>query len=179
MDKCWYEGCVKSFDKSSGKHLVQYDDEEEEMLNLSQERIEWIETPVVTKFRRLRRLKVVEDEEEEKLDAIESGGDDSEDEDWGNNANEEAEEGEDCLADMDLEAEEEDIDDSGLRRGKSGIRKEAEFRKRKCTEGLKLVSTKVKKIKSGGNNESTQIKAPAAITGVKVIESVTNNLECK
>nr|GMD26782.1 DNA mismatch repair protein MSH6 [Ipomoea batatas] len=176
LDKCWYEGCVKSFDKISGKHLVQYDDEEEEMLNLSQERIEWIETPVVTKFRRLRRLKVVDDEEEEELDGgIESGGDDSEDEDWGNNANEEAEEDEGCPADMDLEAED---DDNGLRRGKSGISKKAELRKRKFTEGLKLVSTEAKKIKSGGNNKSTQTKAHTAIAGVKVIESVTNNLEC-
>ncbi|KAJ6680084.1 SISTER CHROMATID COHESION PDS5-LIKE PROTEIN [Salix purpurea] len=96
MDKSWYEGCVKSYDDESKKHLIQYDDFEEELLDLSNEKIEWVE-PCVKKFKRLRRGSlgfrkiVLEDEEMENVEGVNGGagggraGDDSSDEDWGKN----------------------------------------------------------------------------------------------
>ncbi|CAA6654394.1 unnamed protein product [Spirodela intermedia] len=55
LDKTWYEGQVKSFDrKEAGKHVVQYADAEEEVLDLGAERIEWVEESARS-FRRLRR----------------------------------------------------------------------------------------------------------------------------
>ncbi|CAH9088471.1 unnamed protein product [Cuscuta epithymum] len=160
LDNCWYEGSVKSFDKTLGKHLVHYDDAEEEMLDLSQERIELIETPVAKKFRRLRRPRVVEDDEEEKPDVIWNDDDDSEDEEWGNSAGKGAQKDEGCTGDMDFEAKEED---RGLRIGLPGLNKKAESGKRKCSAEHKVQSTLVKKIKRGGNNKSTKTEAPTII----------------
>ncbi|CAI9105506.1 OLC1v1004437C1 [Oldenlandia corymbosa var. corymbosa] len=157
LDKSWYEGCVKRFDEVSGKHLVLYDDAEEEMLNLSNERIEWLaeekeqSLPPVKKFRRLRRLTVVEDEDEEDEENEGNGAcedDDSEDEDWGEkNAEKEVVE-EDVLEDMDLDLEDDD-DDIGAKRSKTS------YKKRKVSGGLgKLLSFSSKKRKS--NNDSTK-----------------------
>ncbi|KAG5231682.1 DNA mismatch repair protein [Salix suchowensis] len=123
MDKSWYEGCVKSYDDESKKHLIQYDDFEEELLDLSNEKIEWVE-PCVKKFKRLRRGSlgfrkiVLEDEEMENVEGVNGGagggraGDDSSDEDWGKNVEEEVSEEED----VDL-MDEEEADD-----GKKGKR---------------------------------------------------------
>jgi len=33
LDKSWFEGRVKSYDDESKKHLIQYDDSEEELLD--------------------------------------------------------------------------------------------------------------------------------------------------
>lgn len=55
LDKSWYEGSVKLFDKDANKHLVEYDDAEEELLDLGREKIEWVEKSVKKKFKRLRR----------------------------------------------------------------------------------------------------------------------------
>ncbi|KAL8142654.1 hypothetical protein V2J09_015686, partial [Rumex salicifolius] len=133
LDKSWYEGCVKSFNKMSGKHLIQYEDGEEELLDLSKEKIEWLEGSV-KKFKRLRRVLVVnEEEEEEKV----TERDDSDDEDWCKNA--EAGDVEDCLEDMELE-EEEEVKASPL--------KKKDARKRKASEKEKVTSAK--KQKEGG-----------------------------
>ncbi|KAD3068705.1 hypothetical protein R6Q59_017272 [Mikania micrantha] len=113
LDKSWYEGCVKSFDKSSGKHLVQYDDSEEELLDLSKEKIELLKEQV-KKLRRLRRFSVEDDEEEEEAagggghvdDEVESGGTDSADEDWGKNVEKEVIDDE--IEDLGLVVEEEE-----------------------------------------------------------------------
>ncbi|KAI6674542.1 hypothetical protein NL676_002448 [Syzygium grande] len=153
LDGAWYEGCVTSFDEGSGKHLVQYDDAEEELLDLGRERIEWIEESA-KKFKRLRRggsvvvpEKVVEDVESDE------GGkdweDDSSDEDWGKSAEKEAVED---AEDEDMEAEfvdEEDTDEKST--GKSRTRK------RKVGEGSK--SGSVKKNKTGGGvcNEGSKV----------------------
>ncbi|GAB2298057.1 hypothetical protein Dimus_032132 [Dionaea muscipula] len=64
LDEEWYEGYVKSFDKLCGKHLVEYDDKEEELLDLTEEKVEWVEGSV-NKFKRLRRMSMLEDDEEE------------------------------------------------------------------------------------------------------------------
>ncbi|KAL2535241.1 DNA mismatch repair protein MSH6 [Forsythia ovata] len=78
LDKSWYEGWVKSFDNILGKHLVQYEDANEELLNLSEEKIEWVAVSVKKKFRRLRKISLVEDEE----DRIQDLEDDDCSEEW-------------------------------------------------------------------------------------------------
>ncbi|CAK9152913.1 unnamed protein product [Ilex paraguariensis] len=170
LDKTWYEGFVKSFDKISGKHLVQYDDAEEELLDLGEEKVEWVGEPV-NKFRRLRRLSMVEDDvdkEEEKrsVEDVESGGGDSADEDWEKNA--EKEEVEDVSEDMDLEDEEEDNEVEG---GK----KMAASRKRKVIGGANLGSRK--KSKSVGDVKKSTSKVSLHINGGKPREA-TNNIDC-
>lgn len=89
LDKVWYEGYVKYFDKECNKHLIQYDDGEEELLDLGKEKIEWIQGSV-TGFKRLRRgsslaFKKVVIEGDEELEGVEENTDresDSSDDDW-------------------------------------------------------------------------------------------------
>ncbi|KAK9282095.1 hypothetical protein L1049_005007 [Liquidambar formosana] len=166
LDQSWYEGCVKSFDKLTGKHLVQYDDAEEEFLDLAKEKIEWVEEKAKS-FRRLRRASVVVDEEEEEENAEEeSGGDDSTDEDWGKNVGNEGEVVDDGLEDMDLEEEDEEDGTESVKRtlGRSSV-----SRKRKTSGDGKLGSGK--KSKSGGDAGKRAIK-------VSSVEA-SNNAESK
>ncbi|XP_057966669.1 DNA mismatch repair protein MSH6 isoform X2 [Malania oleifera] len=159
LDQSWYEGCVKSFDKIAGKHLVQYDDSEEEVLVLSKEKIEWVEVSAVRRFRRLRRASVVEEEnveqEEENVEQVEedSGGDDSTDEDWGKNV---ADEGvEDESEYMELEDEDEEVKDE-VRRSKGTQNKNLESKKRRTIGGENSCSSK--KNKSGGQADEKGLK---------------------
>lgn len=148
LDKAWYEGTVKSFDKVANKHLVQYEDDEEELLDLEKEKFEWVQE-TLKKFKRLRRgafdsseaVKIVEEDKdvkgikpvqrrrgvkavvEEEDEEEENGGDDSSDEDWGQNAVEEV---------MDLDEEEEEDVVKGSK-GKGG--EKCGSRKRKSSEG--------------------------------------------
>ncbi|GMH02314.1 hypothetical protein Nepgr_004153 [Nepenthes gracilis] len=103
LDEEWYEGCIKSFDKRSGKHLVQYDDADEELLDLSMEKFEWMEGSV-KKFRRLRRVLVIE-EEKENVDGNESARSDSSGDNWEENVGSESVE--DYSEHIELENEEE------------------------------------------------------------------------
>ncbi|GMJ01028.1 MUTS HOMOLOG 6-1, ARABIDOPSIS THALIANA MUTS HOMOLOG 6, MUTS homolog 6 [Hibiscus trionum] len=70
FDKAWHEGIVKSFDKDTSKHLIQYDDAEEEELDLGTKTIQWVEE-TTRRFKRLRRgdslvfKKVAIDDEDE------------------------------------------------------------------------------------------------------------------
>lgn len=156
LDKAWYEGTVKSFDKVANKHLVQYEDDEEELLDLEKEKFEWVQE-TLKKFKRLRRgafdsseaVKIVEEDKDVKgikpvqrrrgVKAVveeedeENGGDDSSDEDWGQNAVEEV---------MDLDEEEEEDVVKGSK-GKGG--EKCGSRKRKSSEGEKLGSAKKNK----------------------------------
>lgn len=145
LDRSWYEGCVQSFDEGSGKHLVRYDDAEEELLDLGKEKIEWIEESA-KRFKRLRRggssvsEKVVEDVESDE------GGkdweDDSSDEDWGKSVEKQAVEDDE---DEDMEAEFVDEEDANEKsRGKSHTRK------RKVGEGSVSASFKKNKSSSRG-----------------------------
>ncbi|KAG8389557.1 hypothetical protein BUALT_Bualt02G0241600 [Buddleja alternifolia] len=161
LDKSWYEGCVKSFDKISGKHLVQYDDAEEEMINLSEEKIEWIEEQAKKKLRRLRRISVLEDDEEDE-DDVKELEDDSDDEDWGKSTEKEATEDEDGLEDMDLELEEEESGGS--------VTKKMDSRKRKVNEEEQTGSMASKKNKIGGKSKNSVSKVPFAVNGEKLIE---------
>ncbi|PSS14723.1 DNA mismatch repair protein [Actinidia chinensis var. chinensis] len=172
LDQSWYEGCVKSFDKISGKHLVQYDDAEEEFLDLSKEKIELVEEEVKRRFRRLRCVSVIEDEGEEFAANAESGGDDddSADEDWGKNG--ETEEAEDGKEGTDLEEEDDDDEDQGgsVKR-KQG--KDSESRKRKITGGNSAYS---KKRKSDGDPKKSILKVSLDGNGGKVVEPKVNDI---
>lgn len=171
LDKSWYEGCVKSYDNDSGKHLVQYDDFEEELLDLGKEKIEWVEESA-KKFKRLRRGSlafkntVIEDEEMENIEDVEEAnvgggddGDDSSDEDWGKNAEKEISEEED----VDLGDEEEEADEEDDKKRKPG--EKSDSRKRKASGGGKLGSGK--KGKSGGDVSNGGFK-------VSVVEPLKN-----
>lgn len=155
LDKSWYEGCVKSFDKLSGKHLVLYNDFEEEMLNLSEENIEWVDGEPAKKLRRLRKFSVVEDEE----DDTEKFEDDSEDEDWVENVEKAVMEEEDRLDDMDLDEEEES--------GKCERNKIVYSRKQSGSGGNKLGSHASKKSKFFENPKSSNQKVSPAVNGDK------------
>nr|AAT67045.1 DNA mismatch repair protein [Petunia x hybrida] len=184
LDKNWYEGFVKSFDSASGKHLVEYDDGEEEMIELAEEKIEWVEEAPARKFRRLRRFSVVEEaekEEEEKLEDLESvEDDDSEDEDWEENVDKGVDEGEDVLEDMDLEIEEEEEEEVvvGSRRGKASGKNKALSRKRKTSDVVKVTPSSSKGSKNVVDKRSVNNKVESAVNGINGKEPVTTNVDC-
>lgn len=164
LDKSWYEGVVKSFDVVSGKHVVQYDDAEEEKLNLSVEKIEWIEEPAKKKLRRLRRFSVLEEDDdgEDEVDLKELE-DDSDDEDWEGKVGNGILEDEECLDDLDLEVEEEEI-------GKASVRKNTSSRKRKVGEGGGVAS---KKGKNGGESKNSVSKLSSSGSAEKLIVPIS------
>ncbi|KAI4349732.1 hypothetical protein L6164_010292 [Bauhinia variegata] len=175
LDKAWYEGCVKSFDKATGKHLVKYDDDEEESLDLAKEKIEWVQE-TFSKLKRLRRgfsppKQVVFDDDEgaetvmEESPGADVADDDSTDEDWGkNHVVEDADDSED---DMELEEEEDQEDEAERSKGKPSLK--VESKKRKLDGGRKSRSTK--KSKSGVEIDKGSLK-------VSMLES-TSKLEIK
>ncbi|GKB32677.1 DNA mismatch repair protein MSH6, partial [Tanacetum coccineum] len=139
-DKNWYQDYIKSFDKASGKHLIQYDDSEEEVLDLSTEKFESLEEEEAKKFRRLRRFSIEEDEEKVEGGLRICGDDDSEDEDWEMKTEKES-----------VEDEEMKLEDLGLV-NEDEVEEEVEevvtpvVKKRKSSSGVKVDS--VKKIKT-------------------------------
>ncbi|CAL5437422.1 unnamed protein product [Camellia sinensis] len=156
LDQSWYDGSVKSFDKVSGKHLIQYDDAEEELLDLVKEKVEWGEEQVPRKFRRLRRVSVIEDDDEEEAVAnaeeVEND-DDSTDEDWGKNV--ETQVAEDVsVEDMDMEDEDDD-DEDAVASGERTRGKNSESRKRKTSGGGKFVAESKKRKSAGDAKKST------------------------
>ncbi|KAL7618769.1 hypothetical protein Lser_V15G01427 [Lactuca serriola] len=88
---------MKVVSKSSGKHLVQYDDGEEEHLDLSKEKIELLKEQA-KRLRRLRKFSIEDEDDDEagggaegNVDKnVESRGDDFDDEDCGMNVEKEA-----------------------------------------------------------------------------------------
>ncbi|KAK9747622.1 hypothetical protein RND81_02G003800 [Saponaria officinalis] len=160
LDKKWYDGFVKSYDKSVGKHVVEYDDADEELLDLSKEKIEWVEGngTVPRKRRRLRKVSMVVDDDVEEDGKGNVGGgikdDDSGDEDWGKGVNVAVEEAEmeDCLELVD-EAEEEEKVTGRLKRkrvkngGESGGETvELNIKKKKPGFLVSEFGTKVEKV---------------------------------
>ncbi|XP_028797259.1 DNA mismatch repair protein MSH6 [Neltuma alba] len=165
LDKTWYEGRVSSFDKQTGMHVVLYDDDEEESLELAKEKIEWVQE-TVKKFKRLRRglyaskQTVIEDEGAGNGDiGAEEGGDedshddDSSDDDWGKN--ETAADAEDVDEDMELEDEE---DEAERPKGKRG--KRLESTKRKPSVGEKPGPAKKSKIAVEFGKGSFKVSTP-------------------
>ncbi|EXB28598.1 DNA mismatch repair protein Msh6-1 [Morus notabilis] len=172
LDKSWYEGFVRSFDKDSGKHLVQYDDGEEESVELAKEKIEWIEE-TVRKFKRLRRggssfsveKMVIDDEVENLEDEEEDNGDDSSDEDWGKSEEKEGIEDTEEKEVVELDDENEDNETVPLKGKRSG---KGETRKRKVGGEGKLGSAK--KAKGGEDVSKAGFK-------VSLVEPANNNVE--
>ncbi|KAK4273269.1 hypothetical protein QN277_021706 [Acacia crassicarpa] len=162
LDKTWYEGRVSSFNKQTGKHLVLYDDDEEESLELAKEKIEWVQE-TAKNFKRLRRglyaskQTVIEDVAAENVDvrAEEGGGDDSHDDDssdddWGKN--EIADDAEDAEEDMELEDEEDVAERPKGRKFESA--------KRKPSVGEKPGPAKKSKIAVEFGKESFKLSTP-------------------
>ncbi|KAK2649644.1 hypothetical protein Ddye_017133 [Dipteronia dyeriana] len=122
LDKVWYDGRVISFDKENNKHLVEYEDGEEELLDLGKEKIEWVQQSV-SGFKRLRRgssvaLKKVVMEDDEGLDDDKSDDEsDSDDENWEKNAQKEKLSEDD---EVDLVDEEEEKVSKGKKRKAGG-----------------------------------------------------------
>lgn len=134
--------------------MVRYVDDEEESLDLSKEKFEWLQESSTKKLKRLRRgfpeirkMEIDDEElkeesekgeEEKEHDNVDDDDDDSNDEDWGKNAAslEEAGDGEE---DTDLE-DEEDVTESA-----KGKKTEAKKRKLSAKEKLEPA----KKSKSG------------------------------
>lgn len=141
---------MKSFDKECNKHLVQYDDGEDELLDLGKEKIEWVQESV-SLLKRLRRgsfkkVVVEDDEEMENVeDEISDDRSDSSDDDWDKNAGKE-----DVSEDegVDLVDEQEN----------------------KVLRGRKRKSSGVKKSKSDGNAVNADFKSPI-IKPVKIFGS--------
>ena len=87
LDQVWYTGEIKSYDPKSDKHQIQYDDGEEESIELEKEKIKWIEDEPPKKLRRLKKLSDEVEIKQEKSESEECefdrADDDSSDEDWG------------------------------------------------------------------------------------------------
>lgn len=144
-----------------------YDDADEELLNLAEEKIEWPveEEPVRGRFRRLRRISIVSDDEETDCVEKESGGHD--DEDLGCNAAE-TEVVEDVSLGMDLE---DDYD--GVCSGKMTSERS---NKRKMGGAAKLGFNSSKKIKNTGATQQIDSKISCLFKGGKLIEPARNNV---
>ncbi|PKA65146.1 DNA mismatch repair protein MSH6 [Apostasia shenzhenica] len=112
LDKTWYEGCVRSFHEASGKHVIQYDDAEEEFLDLEKEKIEWAEEEQPRNLRRLRRMSgsgssvvlAALNSGEAAAQRESSGEASTDDEDWGKDVQKD---------DMDSNSETVDLEDEG------------------------------------------------------------------
>ncbi|KAF4364558.1 hypothetical protein G4B88_012140 [Cannabis sativa] len=175
LDESWYEGFVKSFDKDQGKHLVQYDDAEEELLDLAKEKIEWVKQSA-KKLKRLRRgsslsmrKMIIDDEDEaenledeEEGDSDGSGADDSSDEDWGKSGEKMVTENSE-EEDMEMVLEDEDEKDEALRcKGKPGV--EGISKKRKIGGAVEFDSAKKSKgskdVNKGGSKVSIMRTTP-------------------
>jgi DNA mismatch repair protein MSH6 len=160
LDDAWYEGVVKSFDTVTNKHRIHYDDDEEESIDISKEKIEWLQDNSSKKLKRLRRgsspirKMVIEDNEvegspKEEKEELNDDDDDSADEDWGKNAV--LEDAADEEEDMELEEENEVVENSN---GKSSSK--VEPKKRKLGGAVK--PEPMKKSKSGKEVNAAAVK---------------------
>ncbi|KAK7259232.1 hypothetical protein RIF29_24833 [Crotalaria pallida] len=159
LDKAWYEGEIKSFDKVTSKHLVCYDDGEEESLDISKEKIEWPRQSHQGKKKLKRLRKMVIEDDDAKVEEIhqrqddeldEDGvadGDDSSDEDWGKNLVVDDDDDDEC-EEKDMEIEEEEEEEDVEKRSKRKPSQKVEPRKRKICGTEK--SEPLKKSKSAG-----------------------------
>ncbi|KAG7553277.1 DNA mismatch repair protein MutS core domain superfamily [Arabidopsis thaliana x Arabidopsis arenosa] len=153
LDKKWYDGSVTFYDKGEGKHVVEYEDGEEESLDLGKEKIEWVVgAKSGDRFKRLRRgasalRKVVTDSDDDvEMGSVEeekenkSDGDDSSDEDWGKNVGKEVCESEEDdveLVDENEMDEEELVEEKDEETPKGSRVSKTDSRKRKTSEVTK------------------------------------------
>ncbi|EHA8592061.1 putative DNA mismatch repair protein MSH6 [Cocos nucifera] len=162
LDKAWYEGSVKSFDEVSGKHLVQYDDAEEESLDLGKEKFEWVEEVPSRKLRRLRRMSSPVEAPCNAGDVEEDGSsvEDSTDDEWGKGI------GKDMVED---DSEDEIVVSS--RRSRSGNSSGSRKRKKIEVENLDCA----KKVRFDGDGEKSASKA--SLSGIRrsTVGSLSNS----
>ncbi|CAH2072047.1 unnamed protein product [Thlaspi arvense] len=157
LDKNWYDGSVTSYHKVEGKHVVEYDDGEEESLDLGKEKIEWVVAEKSgERFKRLRRgasafRRVVTDDEDD--DDVEMGNveeekedksdvDDSSDEDWGKNMGKEVCESEEDDVELDDENEMDHVEEKDEETPKANRVSKPDSRKRKTSEAAKSGAVK-------------------------------------
>ncbi|CAL9095786.1 unnamed protein product [Musa textilis] len=159
LDKAWYEGRVSSFDELSSKHVICYDDGEEEALDLGKEKFEWIGEETPRSLRRLRRMSdtVKMACSSADVDNEISEEDTADDEEWGKVGGEEAEEDNSDEVELEDEDEDEFAASSGSRSKNSTGSK-----RRKKMNIAKLDCAK--KIKFEKNRERTASKASLSMT---------------
>ncbi|XP_078179988.1 MUTS homolog 6 [Carex rostrata] len=175
LDEVWYTGEIKSYDPKSDKHQIQYDDGEEESIELEKEKIKWIEDEPPKKLRRLKKLSDEVEIKQEKSESEECefdcADDDSSDEDWGKNVGKQISDGD--SEEVELEEEDEEVVAVRSRKERStslqsmGKRKKVDVGKMGC----------VKKFKFEGDVEKGMPQAEKGLKGVKVgpeIGSVNN-----
>ncbi|XP_010456087.1 PREDICTED: DNA mismatch repair protein MSH6 [Camelina sativa] len=186
LDKRWYDGSVTFYDKGEGKHVVEYEDGEEESLDLRKEKIEWVVgAKSGDRFKRLRRgasalRKVVTDDDDVEMGDVEeekenkSDGDDSSDEDWGKNVGKEvceSEEDDDVeLVDENEMDEEELLEEKDEETPKVNRVSKTDSRKRKTSEVTKSGSEK--KSRTDKDTILKGFKASVVEPPTKIVEAV-------
>ncbi|CAN8308725.1 unnamed protein product [Cochlearia groenlandica] len=187
LDKKWYDGTVTSYHKGDCKHVVEYEDGEEESLDLCKEKIEWVfgVESVEKKFKRLKRgassfRRVVRDDdddvemgdvEEEKDDKCDVGDDDddddSSDEDWGKNMEKEVCESEED-DDVDL-VDEKEIDEEEI-----VVEKDEETFKVNSVSKTDSKKRKTSEVAKSGSEKKSRTDKDTILKGFKasVIEPV-------
>ncbi|KAL9239755.1 hypothetical protein vseg_014047 [Gypsophila vaccaria] len=157
LDRIWYQGTVKSYDMSLGKHVVEYDDDEEESLDLSVEKFEFVDgggsvggTGRKSKFRRLRKASVVVEDDEDEGEVAGKGNvvEEDDDEDWEKGVNVAEVEEEVEVEDMELvdEAEEKGRLKRKLGDGRKEVGGEMTTKKKKAGFVVSEFGAKVEKL---------------------------------
>ncbi|WOK94006.1 DNA mismatch repair protein MSH6 [Canna indica] len=170
IDKAWYEGRISSFDAMHGKHLVRYDDGEEEVLNLNNEKIEWVEDEPPRSLRRLRRMsdKVETACSEGDMENSICKEDSTDDEEWDKVGREVVED--DDSDEVDLEDEDEEVVVSSSRRSNGSTsskrRKTVNVEKWDCAKKIKF-DRKRKKIANEASSSVMETTAIPALTNNK------------
>ncbi|XP_042414294.1 DNA mismatch repair protein MSH6 isoform X1 [Zingiber officinale] len=145
LDKVWYEGRVSSYDALQGKHLVLYDDGEDETLDLSREKFEWVEEEPPRRLRRLRRLSCTVEKDCNSGNVEDGVGeeDSSGDEEWRKVGGKDSEEDDSDEVELEDEDDVVVVNSSGRSRTSTGSKK----RKKMDVESLDCT----KKLNFGGN----------------------------
>ncbi|KAG4916679.1 hypothetical protein JHK87_054236 [Glycine soja] len=178
LDKAWYEGSVKSFDSLTSKHVVCYDDGEEESLDLSKEKIEWLQESSSKKLKRLRRgvpavRKMMIDDDDEDVEEEESHNkddddDDSNDEDWGMKAA--LEDAGDAEEDTDLE------DENDVAERAKGKKVETKKRKLSGTEKQEPAKKSKSGVEVGKGAFKLSVLEPTSNLEIKETSNGTDNV---
>ncbi|KAH0467039.1 hypothetical protein IEQ34_004277 [Dendrobium chrysotoxum] len=165
LDKAWYEGHVRSFDEVSGKHVIQYDDGEEEFLDIEKEKIEWVEAERPRNLRRLRRMSGSGSPAADKpLESVKAGAEEGSskeastgDEEWGRGSRED--DMEDDSEDVELENEddmEEDVVSRSRRNVALKLSSRAGKRRKIAVEKMDCIRT----VKFDDQEDNTEYKTP-------------------
>ncbi|ESQ37858.1 hypothetical protein EUTSA_v10028364mg [Eutrema salsugineum] len=196
LDKKWYDGIVTSYNKGEGKHVVEYDDGEEESLDLGKEKIEWrAEEKSGLRFKRLRRdasafRRVVTDDDDDvdvemgnvdEEKESKSDGDDSSDEDWGKNAGKEVFESEEDDVELDDENEmmdeEELVEEEDEETPKVKRVSKTDSKKRKTSEVAKSGSEKKSRIDKDTTLKGFKASVVEPANKIEQADKVVNGLD--